>query len=387
MAYHNEKTANGNDLVIDGWNAGITDNPYEGIYDMRNCDATTIPGEVSVAMSTQAMNAQDPTSTTFTISDMINYIFQYNGTVPMQLNTAVYLTNSGGALPNGLSSYTPYYVIQVVDGTHFKLGYSAGGSTVTFSNAGSGTNTFTTINMATPKYFTNTIIYGQDRAYFMVDSLGRAWVLYNILSNSPRYWIYMGNLATENPSFPATGNGLVAWHNYLFVFSSSYVNVMNLYMNSTFSYSYITLNSNWNLDWQVASGITFSTDSHYAMVSINDDSIYFCNGQSVGFIAYDTSSTDNPNQVPFCLAKGRSVTDGSTAGGSAIGSATMNFTATDLGSTITGTNIPANSYIIHIYSSSSAQIGDAYGNPVNTTGTGTGLILRCFRCTAVTGEH
>ena len=51
----------------------------------------------------------------------------------------------------------------------------------------------------------------------------------------------------------------------------------------------------------------------------------------------------------------------------------MNFTSAHLGAIITGTNIPANSYIIHIYSSSSAQIGDADGNPVNTTGAGTGL--------------
>ena len=111
MSYRQEKTSNGTDIVIDGWNAGITDNPYEGIYDMRNCDATTIPGEVSVAMSTQAMNTQASiTSATVTV-DHTTSIFTYNGIIPLNINTAITFTNSGGALPTGLVAYTPYYIL------------------------------------------------------------------------------------------------------------------------------------------------------------------------------------------------------------------------------------------------------------------------------------
>ena len=373
MAYRNEKTENGTDLVIDGWNAGITDNPYEGIYDMRNCDATTIPGEVSVAMSTQAMNTQASiTSATVTV-DHTTSIFTYNGIIPLNINTAITFTNSGGALPTGLVAYTPYYILTTPLGTTFTIAASAGGAQVTVSDNGSGTNTFSTINMATPKYFADTIVYGENRAYFMLDSLGRAWVLYDSTNNTPRYWVYMSNRSSENDAFPDYGNGLVAWHNYLFVFTTATVNAMYLFMNSSYSYSYITTKANWVFNWQAATGIIFSSDSHYARISINDDSIYFCNGQSVGLIAYDTSSTDNPNQVPFNIGLGKTVTDGSTSGTSAVASATMNFTSAHLGAIITGTNIPANSYIIHIYSSSSAQIGNALGTPVNTTGSGTGL--------------
>ena len=110
MSYRQEKTSNGTDIVIDGWNAGITDNPYEGIYDMRNCDATTIPGEVSVAMSTQVMNSQTPIlNVTTTVQNVLTYTFTWNGVTPLQLNTAIVFSNSGGALPNGLSANTAYY--------------------------------------------------------------------------------------------------------------------------------------------------------------------------------------------------------------------------------------------------------------------------------------
>jgi hypothetical protein len=372
MSYRYEKSTG--DIVISGWEEGVTDNPYEGIYDMRNCDAVTIPGEVSVAMGTQAMQtAQSSSNVAFTY-DHTTGRFQYTfGTANPQVNQAITFSNSGGALPAGLTANTAYYVLAIISNISFTISTSAGGSQYIPSDNGSGTNTFSTINMATPKYFANTIIYGQDRAYFMLDSLGRAWALYDVTANTPRYWVYMNNRATEDPAFPEYGNGLVAWHNYLFVFTTSSVNAINLYMNSSFSYSYITTNANWVSNWQQASGIIFSTGSHYAMVSINDDSIYFCNGQSVGLIAYDTSAIDNPNQVPFNIGLGKTVTDGSTSGTSTIVSATMGFTSAHLGATITGTNIPANSYIIHIYSSSSAQIGDAYGNPVNTTGSGTSL--------------
>lgn len=49
------------------------------------------------------------------------------------------LTNSGGALPTGLSEQTRYFVVNAAAGT-FQLATRPGGSVVTFSDDGSGTN-------------------------------------------------------------------------------------------------------------------------------------------------------------------------------------------------------------------------------------------------------
>jgi uncharacterized phiE125 gp8 family phage protein len=52
---------------------------------------------------------------------------------------AVQVKNSGGALPTGLSENTTYYVISV-SGATFSLSTTAGGSAVTLTGAGTGTN-------------------------------------------------------------------------------------------------------------------------------------------------------------------------------------------------------------------------------------------------------
>ena len=146
MAYRLEKTTAGQDIVIDGWENGIADNPYKGLADMRNVDPTTIDGEVSVAMAPDAMITQGPISgVTFTVNDSTD-VFTYNGVVPLEVNTAIMVTNSGGALPTGMSANTPYYVKTVPTSTTFTLSTSVGGSTLNVSSTGSGTNTFSTIN-------------------------------------------------------------------------------------------------------------------------------------------------------------------------------------------------------------------------------------------------
>jgi len=61
MSYRIEKGTN--DIVIDGWEVGISNSPYQstlntalvaqGVSDARNIDLITVPGEASVAMATQ----------------------------------------------------------------------------------------------------------------------------------------------------------------------------------------------------------------------------------------------------------------------------------------------------------------------------------------------
>lgn len=56
----------------------------------------------------------------------------------------VRFSNSGGALPTGISATTDYYVISVTTNT-FLVSATVGGASITFSDDGSGTNSFTVI--------------------------------------------------------------------------------------------------------------------------------------------------------------------------------------------------------------------------------------------------
>lgn len=90
-------TIENKDIVISGWENGISNNPYVGISDMRCVDPVTIPGEVSVAPSLQIVNTQAPiTSVAFTC-DHTTDVFTYNGVVPLEVATAITFTNVGGA--------------------------------------------------------------------------------------------------------------------------------------------------------------------------------------------------------------------------------------------------------------------------------------------------
>lgn len=60
----------------------------------------------------------------------------------LAVNDVITLTNSGGALPTGLSAATYYYVIEVIDADTFKVSTTPGGSTADPSDTGSGTHSF-----------------------------------------------------------------------------------------------------------------------------------------------------------------------------------------------------------------------------------------------------
>jgi hypothetical protein len=370
MSYKLEKTEIGQDIVIQGWNEGVQDNPYEGIYDMRNCDAVTIPGEFSVAMATQVMNTQQGaiTNLSYTVDPVTN-VFTYNGVVPLQVGTAITFTNSGGGLPAPLVANTGYYIVSLYGSTGFNISATYGGNIIDITTAGTGTNTFSTVNMGTINYFADSLIQGFERIYFALDNAGRAWCTYSANNpNQPQTWIYMNN-PQDSTGF---GNGLVAYKGYLFVFKEIGIDVINFNSGGNFSgYTYITNNSNWIYNWQNMRTIVnaiFSAVSHYALVSVNDDSVYFCDLDAVGIIAYDTSATDNPNQTPFNIALGRNKSDGVTNSTTTLTSATMNFTQADVGAYITGTTIPANTYIVSVTNSTTVILS-------RTTSASTGITI------------
>ncbi len=304
MAYRIE----GNDIVISGFENGIADSPYSGISDMRNIETDSIPGEASVAFSPSLTTTQGSiTTTTYTASNSGgDLLFTYNGTVPLVTFTAIQTFNSGGARPTGITANTAYYVT-VISGTTFKVSATASSTFVAYTDAGSGTNTFSTINMAQPKFIVNEPYKDSSSGaastsyhYYLVDTMERCWY-YNLNTQ----WIYMNNLNGENSAgVDGSGNGLALYPgaigvaaNYLFTMRVSnvdYISTVNLGTPRTLAY--LTTNGNWHRSWKALSNTSGYTNSisHYCYVGATDNTLYFCDGAYLGTIGTVAGAVFNP---------------------------------------------------------------------------------------------
>lgn len=150
MSYRIEQTQTGADIVIDGWERGISDSPYAstvqtqlsviqttGLSDMRNMNIISVPTEASVNFKTQPIQQLPITTTAYTAAT--SGVFTYNGTVPIKNGTRIGLnTLSGGtvslqgftmtgtsALLTSQTAYTSTGVARVVTSSNTLTGVSA----------------------------------------------------------------------------------------------------------------------------------------------------------------------------------------------------------------------------------------------------------------------
>ncbi|MDE2101562.1 MAG: hypothetical protein KGL39_30230, partial [Patescibacteria group bacterium] len=107
--------------------------------------------------------------------------------------------------------------------------------------------------------------------YYQLDAGGHAWG-----STGDGTWHSLGNTTT---SAGATVQGIVVWHNYIFVFR-----------NDSIDYAATNAPTVWTDAWQSITGTTY----HPAIVAQSNDVIYFCNGNKIGSIAWNGGSAFNP---------------------------------------------------------------------------------------------
>lgn len=345
MAFRLEKTIAGVDIVVDGWEGGIAGNPYKGLADMRNIDNVSVEGEASVALGVQAMFTQGAiTNVTFTY-DHNTGNFTYNGVIPLEINSVVTFSNSGGALPLGLSANTAYYITSITSGIFFTISaVSAGGAPTIPSTDGTGTNSFSTIQMGTPKFFASgpVIVAGTATTmyYFVIDSNGRCWVYNGSNLGNTGKWVYMHNQSSESSIALEQGSGLVLYKNYLIWFTPNYINIISIvdFSSGLVTLAHLTTLSSWFQHWATILASANSDDSRYAIVA-QDDSVYFCLNTSVG------SLMQALGQI-FNVASTHTVTDGVTTNASPnISTVTAFFQSTDVGAVIVGVGIPDGAYI------------------------------------------
>ena len=202
-------TLEGKDIVVKGWEKGISDDPYTGIADIRNSNIASVPGELQVNFSTAQQSFVALTSVTISSSTAAAPGVLTITSSPT-LVSGMAITLSGTNLPSGLSTNTIYWVTKVSN-TSMSLSDSFSnfnvGTLITTATTGTpGDWTFTTINVATPKHFVSDNQTGTSKVYWMLDSAGRTWIANpNFLTANK--WIYAGN---KVPSSTYTnGNGLI----------------------------------------------------------------------------------------------------------------------------------------------------------------------------------
>lgn len=275
MAFHIDKRDNS--LVLDGTENGIADSPYAGIADIRNVNIISIPGEASVNFATSKISSPSTSGNVLSASAGADTV-----TLDATLESGQAISFAGGSLPSGISAGTVYWAVG--SGGVYQL-YTDYALTSLLNITSSGTGTFSTFNMAQPKYFA----YASKESipsYWLVDANGLVWSNTR-LTPINTFWTYTGNRPNNN----SHGNGLVYYvasdgTGYMFVFS-----------DISIDYS-PTINSGvaWVYQWNPAAGTTgaFSltpssvlkstagtNPSHETFVA-PDSRVYYCDSNWIG---------------------------------------------------------------------------------------------------------
>lgn len=291
MAYHFDQYDRS--LVIDGFEKGIADSPYQGISDERNVNIISVPGEASVNFATIKISPSVIGTGTVSSADDTTEIITFSGATGLETYMAI--TFTGASLPTGITAGTIYWA-SVLSPTTMKI-YSDYQMASVVNITATGTGTFHTVDMSTPKYFaTDGKGKGESpnaSGYWMVDSSGQVWS--NNYVTTSNFWTFTGNKVNTY----SNGNGLVYYE------SSNGTGYIFLFHNSSIDYTPSNAtNISWVYQWAPASGTVGSwsatptailktgvgsANSHEAMTA-PDSRVYYCDANWVGRW-YQTSPT------------------------------------------------------------------------------------------------
>lgn len=285
----------GEDIVIDGWENGISNNPYKGINDMRGFNIVSIPGEASLSFA-QTNKTFSSCAGTVTSADAGTDIITATittGALPDDFGMAI--TFTGASLPTGITAGTIYWLLKDTSNT-FKI-YSnfAGNNIVDITTTGTGT--FSSINIGEITYF-------EKLSNFALDKNGRCW-----FQRSNGFYSFTGNDVTSTLGLQNTvGNGLIWYKGYLFLFYNSRI----CYTAYTLGTAY---NSTWVNEWNPVTGAvsvgtsvfntaTGTPNPHEAVVGINDDTVYITDDNYIASLFENAGSTFDPtNTATYSWAK------------------------------------------------------------------------------------
>lgn len=293
MAWRTEKNAaGGNDIVIDGWEKGIADDPYEGIADLRNINILSTPREGSVNFASAAVTLPPVLNTTaFTCAAADNRITIATTAGFYEGMAIIINTLSGGTGLSATAGSNTFYVTNIT-ATTFQVSVGVVyASVVDITLDGSGT--LSTAQLGTPQDSTlmegNTFSVGVPQQFpLILDTSGQLWMLGNGTNGTTVNRLYFcGN--TNHTSTAFSGLGLAYFKGYVFVFIGAAID----YITASSLYTTTGPNGNWVIAWQA---LTAASAGHKAL-SATDDALYFCNSTTVGAILENAGSTFDPSSA------------------------------------------------------------------------------------------
>lgn len=272
------------EIIIKDWQNGIGASPHMGFALIKSAEIDSFPGSVRAG---KLPVSEFPTafSQVVTADPATEILTAAGGTVPVT-GTAVQISNSGGALPTGLSANTNYFVINL-GGLFFRLATTIAnanaGTAINITGAGSGTNTVATV---TPGTINHQVYDPRAGTIFAIDSNGRVWY-----SEGSLYMLLGGNTLTN-----ASGQGLVVFRTsdgtatYLFAFRNASIDVVNVFGTSQKEAP------SWTNSWQSMNTGAGSSNSHKAIVG-QDNIIYFTDDRYIGSIVEKAGSVFDPSNA------------------------------------------------------------------------------------------
>lgn len=280
-------------LIIKDWSDGVAGSPHKGFGLMRNADIQAFPSAVKVAKKPTSL-FENALNLIFTADATTDVMTMVGGTVP-KTGTAITVSNSGGALPSGLSGGTIYYIQKLTSSTFrisATLSNAIGGVTyINITDNGTGTQNVVSVN---PGTITNIVFETKSMCYFRQDSNGRVWFDYAIDSGSTLAglgcFLLVGNTLTD-----AHGEGLCLFTvsdssaTYLFTYRAEKIDVVGDVSGNLFAVT-------WTNGWKTMNSVTGRGNSHYSILG-QDNIVYFCDDRYVGSIKENSGSVFAPGSA------------------------------------------------------------------------------------------
>ncbi len=285
MSYHIEKGTN--DIVISGWEKGISPSPYQGIANMQAVNISTEMGEVMCSFA-RNNQAQTLITGTFTVPNTSPYTTLTTPTTGLLTGSWVTISNS---TISTLTNTNSYYVL---DGTPGAIKLSTTYATSSSSAISFSANVGNTANFTTSHTMGVALSYcvetyndtnGIEYRYYILDKQGYIWIHDSStlsVSGVPQPLWFQSNLTQTYASSIAVFNG------WLFAFSG-----FNIYCKKT-----VTLESVFTL---FALGKMITNGNHFAFVG-HQNIIYYTDGYNISSIFPDNSTlTQVQNIQSFSL--------------------------------------------------------------------------------------
>lgn len=273
------------DVIIKGFEQGISQDPYEGISNIRNMNLISIPKEASVNFSTSKISPPSVGTGTVSSANAGTYYLTYTGAALLENYMTIVFSAQSGL---GVSTNTNYWIknLGVAGAGTFQITSDYAQTTVvhvtngtgTFTNQVMGANLLTGGTTGVPKYSAYDNVYSN--YYILETTTGSLWTNAKVTDSSNQYWTYTGPSGSARD---ISGRGLGFYKSFNNFFSAMFV-----LREDSIDY-FNTQSFVWTFGWNPLAGTTSQTgatlktasDFHNAYVG-TDNVFYYCDGSFIG---------------------------------------------------------------------------------------------------------